>query len=210
MKTMLIITGPQGSGNHVFSKVLALHKSVYGWRDLLNKYWIAHDFEPFSECWDMPNLLYSIDWSACDYHVTSISCPYANQGVVTIPKYKEFINTLKDFDIDVKIAIIGRDQNVLKYQQERVRDRYSYPDFEKELDYLNTLDPIYISQELLYLYKDKYLKSLSKQLDFPIAYDDPRVFEILENDANEKYFNKIERQELDSLVRKVSGIKETV
>ena len=210
MKKMLIITGPQGSGNHVFSKVFALHEKVFGWKELLNTYWVAHDYEPFNEHWDMPNLLHAFDWSAHDYYVTSISCPYANNGVVTVPKYKEFIETLKHFDIDVEIGIIGRDQNVIKYQQERVRDRYSYPDFEKELDYLNTFDPVYLSQELLYLYKGKYLKSLSKQLDFPIQYDDVRIEEILKDDANKKYFTKIDRQELDNLVRHVSGIKDNI
>ena len=210
MKKMLIITGPQGSGNHVFSKVFALHEKVFGWKELLNTYWVAHDHEPFNEHWDMPSLLHAIDWSEYDYYVTSISCPYANNGVVTIPKYKEFIETLKNFGIDVEIGIIGRDQNVIKYQQERVRDRYSYPDFEQELDYLNTLDPVYLSQELLYLYKGKYLKSLSKQLDFPIQYDDVRIEEILKDDANKKYFTNISRQELDNLVRHVSGIKDNI
>jgi hypothetical protein len=210
MKEMLIITGPQGSGNHVFSKIFALHPDVYGWKELLNQYWIAHDHEPFSDCWGTPSLLHSIDWSNNKYYVTSISCPYANNGVVTIPKYKEFIETLQKFNFKVKVAIIGRDQNVLKYQQQRVRDRISLPDFDESLEYLTTFDPVYISQELLYLYKDKYIHSLSKQLDFPIAYDDPRVFEILKDDANEKYFNEIERQELDNLVRKVSGIKDKI
>ena len=210
MKQILIITGPQGSGNHVFSKVLALHKSVYGWRELLNEYWIAHDFEPFSECWNTPSLVHSIDWSTGDNYVTSVSCPYANHGEVTIPKYREFVETLEKFGIKVKVAIIGRDQNILKHQQLRVRDRVSLPDFNESLEYLMTLDPVFISQELLYVYKGTYLQSLSKQLDFPIAYDDPRVNKILEEDANSKYFRKIQRQELDSLVRKVSGIKDTI
>lgn len=208
MREMLIITGPQGSGNHVFSKVLALHKDVYGWKDLLNEYWIAHDYEPFSECWDTPSLLNAIDWTSMNYYVTSVSCPYANNGVVTIPKYKEFITRLEQLGIKVKVAIIGRDQNVLKYQQERIRDRYSYPDFDNELEYLMTLNPIFISQELLYLYKDKYLQSLCTQLNFPIAYDDKRVFDILRQDANEKYFQSIPLQELDKTVRKVSGLKD--
>lgn len=208
MREMLIVTGPQGSGNHVFSKVLALHKDVYGWKDLLNEYWIAHDYEPFSECWDTPSLLNAIDWTSMNYYVTSISCPYANNGVVTIPKYKEFITRLEQLGIKVKVAIIGRDQNVLKYQQERIRDRYSYPDFDNELEYLMTLNPIFISQELLYLYKDKYLQSLCTQLNFPIAYDDKRVFDILRQDANEKYFQSIPLQELDKTVRKVSGLKD--
>lgn len=210
MREMLIITGPQGSGNHVFSKVLALHKSVYGWKELLNQYWIAHDYEPFSECWDTPSLLNSVDWTSMNYYVTSISCPYANNGVVTVPKYKEFITMLEQLGIKVKVAIIGRDQNVLKYQQERIRDRHSYPDFDNELEYLMTLNPTFISQELLYLYKDKYLQSLSKQLDFPIAYDDERVFDILKQDANEKYFQSIPLQELDKTVRKVSGLKDKI
>lgn len=208
MREMLIVTGPQGSGNHVFSKVLALHKDVYGWKDLLNEYWIAHDYEPFSECWDTPSLLNAIDWTSMNYYVTSVSCPYANNGVVTIPKYKEFITRLEQLGIKVKVAIIGRDQNVLKYQQERIRDRYSYPDFDNELEYLMTLNPIFISQELLYLYKDKYLQSLCTQLNFPIAYDDKRVFDILRQDANEKYFQSIPLQELDKTVRKVSGLKD--
>ena len=205
---MLIITGPQGSGNHVFSKIFALHKEVYGWKDLLNEYWVAHDYEPFSNCWNIPSLLNRIDWKSMDYYVTSISCPYANDGVVTIPKYKDFINSLRQLGINIKVGIIGRDQTVLKYQQERIRDRHSLPDFESELDYLMTLNPVFISQELLYLYKDKYLQALSKQLDFPISYDDVRVGEILKQDANEKYFHSIDTQELDKTVRKVSGLKE--
>ena len=208
MKQLLIITGPQGSGNHVFSKIFALHKDVFGWKDLLNEYWIAHDHEPFSDCWNMPSLLNTIDWTTMEYGVTSISCPYANQGTVTIPRYKDFINAAHQLGIKVKVCIIGRDQTILKYQQERVRDTHSYPEFEKELEFLNTLDPIYLSTELLYLYKDYYLNSLSKILDFPIAADDPRVFEILKQDANEKYFQSIPQQELDKTVRKVSGLKE--
>ena len=97
---------------------------------------------------------------------------------------------------------------MIKYQQERVRDRHSLPDFESEMNYLMTLDPVFISQELLYLYKAKYLQSLSKQLDFPIAYNDERVGDILKQDANEKYFQSIGIQELDYTVRKVSGLKE--
>ena len=206
MKTMLITTGPQGSGNHVFSKVFALHKQVYGWKDLLDKYWIAHDYEPFSDCWDMPSLLNSIDWTSMDYYVTSISCPYANKGTVTIPRYKDFIRSTQQLGIEIKVAIIGRDQTVLRYQQERVRDRYSYPDFEKQLDYLMEFNPTFISQELLYLYKGRYLKSLSKQLNFPIDYDNPLIDEILTEDANSKYFNKIQRTSLDKIVRNVSGL----
>jgi len=208
MKQLLIITGPQGSGNHLFSKIFALHQEVYGWKDLLDEYWVAHDHEPFNDCWNMPSLLNSIDWTGMDNYVTSISCPYADNGVTRIPKYRDFINALQQLGIKVKFAVIGRDQTILKYQQERVRDTYSYSKFEEQLNYINTLEPVYLSTELLYLYKDNYLKSLTKILDFPIAYDDPRVFEILNQDANEKYFKSVPQQELDKTVRKVSGLKE--
>jgi hypothetical protein len=208
MKQLLIITGPQGSGNHLFSKIFALHQEVHGWKDLLDEYWIAHDHEPFNNCWNMPSLLNSIDWTGMDNYVTSISCPYADNGVTRIPRYRDFINALQQLGIKVKFAVIGRDQTILKYQQERVRDTYSYSKFEEQLKYINTLEPVYLSTELLYLYKDNYLKSLTKILDFPIAYDDPRVFEILKQDANEKYFKSVPQQELDKTVRKVSGLKE--
>jgi hypothetical protein len=46
MKKLLIITGPQGSGNHMWSKILALHPAVNGWSALLEEYWIPHDREP--------------------------------------------------------------------------------------------------------------------------------------------------------------------
>ena len=47
MKKMLILTGPQGSGNHMWSKIFALHPSVYGWQELVEEFWIGHDREPF-------------------------------------------------------------------------------------------------------------------------------------------------------------------
>ena len=102
MKQLLIITGPQGSGNHLFSKIFALHKDVYGWDKLLEHYWDPHDNEPFAQCWNDPTQLLEKDWSTHDYYVTSISCPYANKGVVSIPKYKEFIETLNKLGIEVK------------------------------------------------------------------------------------------------------------
>ena len=206
MKTMLIVTGPQGSGNHVFSKVFALHKQVYGWKELLNQYWIAHDHEPFASCWNNPEELKLMNFDSMDYYVTSISCPYANKGVVTIPNYEKFVNTLKELGIQVKVAIIGRDQNILKHQQLRVRERHSYVDFEKQLPYLLSLNPTFISQELLYLYKQDYLKTLSEQLNFPIDYQNDKIKEILKKDANSKYFVQIEKTELDLLARHVSGL----
>lgn len=207
MKEMLILTGPQGSGNHLFSKIFALHEDVYGWDKLLDTYWIAHKDEPFAEHWNKPELLKTFDWSQSNYYVTSISCPYHNVDIPTLPNYKLFIETLLSLDIKVKIAIIGRDQNILKSQQQRVRNRVSLDDFLNQLDYLNRFNPVYLSQELLYLYKEYYIGNIARLLDFPITANDSRIATILEQDANSKYIRDIEMQELDKYVRKVSYIK---
>ena len=207
MKTMLIITGPQGSGNHLFSKIFALHKDVYGWNELLDTYWIAHKDEPFANHWNRPELLKSFDWSQSNYYVTSISCPYQNVDVPAIPNYSVFIDTLRDLNIDVKVAVIGRDQNILRSQQQRIRNRVSLPDFLEHLDYLNSFNPVYLSQELLYLYKEHYVANIAKLLDFPVDIDIGKIGQILEKDANSKYIRDIELQELDKYVRKVSYIK---
>jgi hypothetical protein len=60
----------------------------------------------------------------------------------------------------------------------------------------NIDDPMFLSYELLYLYKNIYLKSLD--LIIPVAWDDLRIDEILADDANEKYIHSIEYNELDN------------
>jgi len=207
MKQFLIVTGPQGSGNHLFSKIFALHNDVYGWDKLLDTYWIAHKDEPFADHWNNPELLKSFDWTQSDYYVTSISCPYHDVDVPVIPDYQQFIDTLQELNIQVKVAVIGRDQNILKSQQQRVRNRVSLNEFLERLNYLDTLDPVYLSQELLYLYKENYVANIARLLDFPVNISDIRLIEILKQDANSKYIKNIEIQELDKYVRKVSYIK---
>ena len=95
--------------------------------------------------------------------------------------------------VKTKILVIGRDQNILKNQQNRIREESTVRHF---LDQLPGFEkPIYLSYELLYLYKQEYLKSLD--VGFPIAWYDERVNEILEQDANEKYINYVEHNILD-------------
>ena len=205
MKTLLILTGPQGSGNHLWSKVFSADDSVWGWKQLLTTYWIPHSAEPFAPAWDNPELLKDIEFG--NYAVTSISCPYARDGRAIEPHYVAFINEAKRLGYHVKIAIIGRDQNVLQYQQTRVRGAVSYNRFEHHLPYLQSLSPVYLSTELLYLYRRDYVRSLSMQLQFPIHIEDTVLDEILVKDPNAKYFQPAETQELDHFVRHVSGIK---
>jgi hypothetical protein len=57
-------------------------------------------------------------------------------------------------------------------------------------------DPTFLSYELLYLYKQDYLKSL--KLNIPVAWDDSRLDNILADDANAKYVHSIDYNELDN------------
>lgn len=205
MKTLLIITGPQGSGNHLFSKIFAHHPDVFGWDDLTTQYWVPHDKEPFAEAWNDPSLLKDITFG--NYAVTSISCPYAFHGTTVEPKYQQFIDAAIALGYLIKVAIIGRDQNILKMQQERVRRTFSLPKFTANLEFLQQFDPVFLSTELLYLYKEKYVASISKLLEFPISPDTSYINSVLEKDANSKYFIEIEDQPLDAIVRNVSGIR---
>ena len=43
---LLIVTGPQGSGNHLFAKIFNMHPSVKGWQMMWQE-WQGHHLEPF-------------------------------------------------------------------------------------------------------------------------------------------------------------------
>ena len=205
MKTLLIITGPQGSGNHLWSKIFSADNSVWGWKQLLDTYWIPHSAEPFAPAWENPRLLKEIEFGS--YAVTSISCPYAKDGQAVEPKYLEFINEACNLGYKVKIAIIGRDRNILLHQQQRVRKQVTLNKFEENLPYLQSLRPVYLSTELLYLYRRDYIRSIADQLQFPVNIEDNVLNEILIKDPNSKYFTQSDMQDLDYFVRQVSGIK---
>ena len=69
MKQLLIMTGPQGSGNHLWSKILGETPFVQGWTQLTQEYWIGHGNEPFAEIWENPKLFQEFTWDK-DYYVT--------------------------------------------------------------------------------------------------------------------------------------------
>ena len=106
---ILLITGPQGSGNHVFSKCFALHKEVSGWNELLDRYWIRHEFEPYGNIWRKPEFIKDLDWSLSQYHVISISCPYVDEGITVVPDYKSVIPELQKVG-DIILGLIGREE----------------------------------------------------------------------------------------------------
>jgi len=203
MKTLLIMTGPQGSGNHMWSKIFALHPEVHGWRALLDQYWIGHDQEPFAKYWANPDLLESFEWQH-RYYVTSISVPYMNNGTATKPNIVRFAACAMGAGLRVKIAILGRDRNIVDYQQIRVRGASTHEQALAEYQKLTSWQPTYLSYELLYMYGSDYLRRLSDQLEFPIAYNDPRLKEIMAEDTNSKYFTAIDYHPTDDLARYAS------
>ena len=203
-KTLLIVTGPQGSGNHLWSKIFALHPDVYGWHALLHEYWIGHDQEPFAACWEDPELLKDFDWSDCNYYVTSVSTPYMLNGERTVPNIVRFAATAMALGICVKIAIIGRDRNILDYQQTRVRGEPTVDIALNEYEKLRTWDPVFLSYELLHLYRDLYLQQLNQQLEFPIEHTSTQLNNILVDDTNSKYFKPVEYHPTDDLARHTS------
>ena len=197
MKKLLIITGPQGSGNHLWSKILAMHPAVDGW--VMADYWEGHHQEPFNSFWQDPTKFENAEFDR-DNYVTSISSPYYKDKTPHRPDYKTFIEKAKDV-FNVKTCIIGRDINIVKSQQQRVRGEVTL-DVE---DFKTIEHPFFISTELLFLYGEDYLKCLSNQLDFPIAYNHAtRLIDILKKDANKKYIKDVEDQKLDDIIRAVS------
>jgi hypothetical protein len=204
MKNLLILTGPQGSGNHLWSKIFALHPQVQGWNDLLNEYWIGHDQEPFMQYWRDPDQLKHFDWSVSDYYVTSVSTPYMDNGSPTLPNIVRFAACAMGAGVRVSIGLIGRDRNILGHQESRVRGGATFDQALEEYKKLSTFDPHFLSYELLHLYRGEYLRQLSKQLDFPIAYNDARLNDILIDDTNAKYFKSIDVGPNDELARLAS------
>tara|TARA_B100001113_G_scaffold6596_1_gene5429 strand:- start:266 stop:970 length:705 start_codon:yes stop_codon:yes gene_type:complete len=197
MKTLAVLTGPQGSGNHLWSKIFSLHEDVFGWKSLLDNYWEPHRIsEPFAAYWRDPSTLHKFDWSQSEYYFTSISIPLGikNKGTKWCPDVVQFCTNAQALGINTKVLVIGRDQNILRHQQNRIREESTVYHF---LDQLPKFDkPTFLSYELLYLYKEEYLKSLD--VGFPIAwYERDKIREILELDANDKYITPVGDQILD-------------
>ena len=199
---LLILTGPQGSGNHLFAKIFSSHKSVYGWKMKHNE-WKGHHEEPFSIHWRGSNLL-SIIEPKKKYYVTSISCPYFYNKKPTIPNYKKFIKYASRI-FDIQVCIIGRDKNILFKQQKRIRSKHTTPTAIKNFKHLLKYNPVFISQELFCLYGINYCDSISKLLNFPI--DIKKIKKLLKYNANKPYITKIKKGLFDKEAHKTSYIE---
>jgi len=205
MKTLLILTGPQGAGNHLWSKIFALHRQVQGWRALNSQYWIGHDEEPWAYYWQNPQDLKSAPWNSGDWHVTSMSVPYMMNGVATVPDFKAFVTGVQNQGHRVKLAVLGRDRNVLEYQETRVRGDVTMK--QAVAEYSRFSMPTFLSYELLHLYGRQYLQKIEKELEFPIDWNNPAIDQILKEDTNTKYFQPVAEQPLDSVTKHASRKK---
>ena len=197
---LLIVTGPQGPGNHLFAKLFSLHPAVEGWRMQINE-WQGHHEEPFSPAWDKPQLLKDKPWKENSAYMTSISCPYIKGNQPQVPKYSEFISEAKKH-CDVIIAIIGRDRNILEIQQKRLRGEHTTPQAMEQFQGLDKLAPTYyISQELFFLYGSDYMMSLGRQMNFPVLCPSELYKDFMRQDSNMKY-TKFAEGKYDAEVKK--------
>ena len=203
MKKLLIITGPQGSGNHVFSRILSTHPTVGGWKSLLDKYWVPSDLEPFAEYWVYPERLAAQQFEGKDHWLANVSCPFFYDGTRYVPKILEVAERASELGVDVQIAIITRDKNINAEQQLRVRKEITTPIAQDY--YYNQLIPSdfpihFLSNEALFLHREHYLRYIAKILEFPIDYNNPDIFKFLEEDPNAKYVKHVDKYWLDQEV----------
>lgn len=203
MKKLLIITGPQGSGNHLFSRVFSTHSDVGGWKSLLDKYWVPSDEEPFAEYWVYPERLTAQQFEGKDYWLANVSCPFFYDGTRYVPKILEVAKQARELELDVQIAIIARDKNINAEQQLRVRKEHTTP-IAQDYYYnvlLNSNFPIhFLSNEALFLHREHYLRYIAKILEFPIDYNNPDIFKFLKEDPNRKYVKHVDEYWLDEQV----------
>jgi hypothetical protein len=203
MKKLLIITGPQGSGNHLFSRILSMHPDVSGWEEMLTNYWIPSDQEPFAEYWVQPELLTAEQFAGKDYHLANVSCPFFFDGVRHIPKIVEVAERAKSFGVKVEIAIIVRDQNINQVQQERVRKQHTTP-MAQDYYYKNLIPsgfPVhFLDHEGFFLHKEHYIKWVGNMLDFPVETDPEKLMKFITVDANHKYVQAIAEHWLDDVI----------
>ena len=202
---MIVLFGPQGSGNHLFGKIFSMHDDVHGWKDALKPdgYFIPHYKEPFNWHWNnVDKMTVENTMGGKQYAVTSISNPYIEKWLPKVPPVYEFIEKLESLGIEAQPVVIGRDQNILTHQQTRLRGGPTWGNMTQLIQWMK-VPPFFVSQELLYLYRRQYIKSLGHWLNFPMAWDHPSVDDILKQDANAKYVHAADPWWLDDHVRSI-------
>jgi len=189
---VILLTGPQGSGNHLWSKVFTT------WAD--KEYWVGHKDEPHSKLWKNMDSWRTHKFSGDT--VISISIPYAVRGNTTFPDIKLWKEIMIERGIDHKICAITRDENINFLQNKRVRPENNYYN---AVEYIKTLGvDCFLSTETLMLYQWKYVEQVCRQLEFSIDKKDVDFSQSF----NEKYVKYVQQFDLDKEVWEVSEIEE--
>ena len=198
-KKLLITTGPQGSGNHLFARAFSLHPDVKGWDSLVKNYWVPSDEEPFARYWVYPD---ELEFPEGDYFLANVSVPFFYDGVRQVPKILEVCKKAKELGVEPVVAIIVRDQNINSLQQKRVGGEITLPTALKY--FKNILDSEYeshfLDHEAFFLYKGKYMEYLGRTLDFPVT--KKGIDNFISVDANHKYVFPCKKHWLDDEIRK--------
>ena len=197
-KRLLILTGAQGSGNHLVSRLFSLHEKVQGWDALLDKYWVPSDEEPFAKFFITPSELESEHLS--EYTVCNVSYPFIYDGEKVYPKIKEVAERAIELGAEVQIGIIVRDHNINRLQQQRVR---GYVAFDEARSYFRHLDAEkynvhFISHETIFAYPNMYMRYLGQQLNFPVDY--ANAWKNIDVAPNSKYVQFVDEYWLDEEV----------
>ena len=194
MKKLLIVTGPQGSGNHLFARLFSAHPNVVGWESLHDNYWVPSDQEPFARYWVYPE---ELKFPEGDFFCANVSVPFFYDGVRQVPKIKEVAQKAMSLGVQPIIAVIVRDRNINELQQVRVGGECT---IDTALEYYKDMAVHFIDHEAFFLYKGKYMEYLGRTLDFPVT--KKGIDNFISVDANHKYVFPCKEHWLDNEIRK--------
>lgn len=200
-KRLLIVTGPQGSGNHVFSRIFSQHPEVQGWESLRHQYWVPSDQESFAEFWVNPQRLTADHFAHNQYFLANVSVPFFYDGVRHMPRINEVAARAVEFGVEVVIAIVTRDHNINTVQQQRVGQDVT---LWRAMDYyqqhvLGHFECHIVSHECFFLWRQHYIKYLGQILRFPVLAETSNEF--IESAPNGKYVHSIDHHWLDDEIR---------
>lgn len=200
-KRLLILTGPQGSGNHLFSRIFSQHPDVQGWEALKDQFWVPSDQEPFAEFWVRPENLTEQIFAQNNYYFANVSVPFFYDGVRQTPNIYEVALRAQRLGVEVVIAIVTRDENINSYQQARVGGAVTLPQAQQYYrEYLlPNFECHFISNETFFLWKHEYIQYLGELLKFPVALD--QVDHMINSNPNEKYVQPVQEHWLDAEIR---------
>ena len=194
MKKLLIVCGPQGSGNHLFARLLSAHENVVGWDSLKDNYWVPSDEEPFARFWVEPDKL---EFPEGNFFCANVSVPFFYDGVRQVPKIKEVAYKAISKGVQPIIALIVRDRNINELQQKRVGGEVT---MDTALEYFKDLTCHFIDHEAFFLWKEKYIEYLGRLLEFPVTTEG--IDNFITVDANHKYVVPVKDHWLDNEIRK--------